>query len=264
MNLLRCRKLIDNAISRFELDLSSWVVLTEAATRCFMLTPLIAALAGAKRVYALTRDSPHGSAELVRDETMALARRWGVANQIEVLFDRTDPRIEEADIVTNLGFVRPLDAAFLARLKSTAVIPLMWETWEYRAEDLDLSECRSLGIPVLGTNEHHAELAIFGYVGQVALKLLLESDIEVYGSHLVVLGSGEFAEVVTGRLRAAGAVVVEIDSREEGGLLSSKAQQELRQADALVVVEHHTARMLIGKHGELEAADLYDLNPALV
>jgi len=264
MNLTRCRRLIDGAIATFELDLSSRVLLTEAATNYYMLTPLIAALAGAEQVYALTRNSSYGTAEKIRDETTMLARRWGVDARIEVLVDRTDRRIEEADIVTNLGFVRPLDAAFLARLKPTVAVPLMWETWEWRPEDLDLAECRRLGIPVLGTNEHHPELSTFRYIGHIALKLLLESDIEVLKSRIVIVGSGDFAAEASATVRAAGAHVVVLDPREREGLRSDVARESLRAADALVVVEHHTREMLIGTPGQLEAHELCQLNPALV
>ena len=50
MNETRCHQLINQAISLFALDLSNMIVLTEAATGYYMLTPLIAALAGAERV----------------------------------------------------------------------------------------------------------------------------------------------------------------------------------------------------------------------
>src|SRR5438034_8191063 len=85
MNEPRVRWLMEKAIEAFELDLSGLVVLTEAATGYYQLTPLIAALAGADRVLALTRDSQFGPAVDVRDATLALAARWGVDERIEVL-----------------------------------------------------------------------------------------------------------------------------------------------------------------------------------
>jgi hypothetical protein len=263
INELRCRKLIERAISTFELELSDRIVLTEAATGYYMLTPLIAALAGAERVLALTRDSHYGQASEVCNATMNLARRWGVASRIDVLCSRKDDRIAQADIVTNLGFVRPLNASFLSRLKPTVVIPLMWETWEYRSEDLDLPECRRLGIPVLGTNEHHPNLRIFDYIGHIAVKLLHASDIEIFRSGVVVIGSGEFAEQTMSTLQSAGAEVTLIDSQIQGSLKSLAARRALKSADALVFVEHHSRRMLIGSQGEIGVSELHSLNPSL-
>ena len=71
-NLVRARRLIDQAIAKLELNLSDLMVLTEAATGNFIYTPLIAAIAGAKQVLAITRDSRFGTAQTVRWQTMDL------------------------------------------------------------------------------------------------------------------------------------------------------------------------------------------------
>jgi hypothetical protein len=261
MNEKRCRLLIERAIGTFDLGLAGLRVLTEAATGYYKLTPLIAALAGAEHVYALAADSRYGGAGEIREETLRLAALWGVGDRVSVLLSREDPRIGMADVVTNLGFVRPLDADFLRRLKRGAVIPLMWETWEYRAEDLDLAECRRLDIPVLGTNEHHPDLRIFEYIGHVALKLLFVAEIEVFRSRVVVAGGGEFAEQTVAALSNAGAQVTHVDTVEPGALASAASKSALRQADAVVVVEHHSRRMLIGPGGDISVGELVELNP---
>lgn len=261
---LRCRRLVEQAISQFSLNLQDYVVLSENATGYYILTPMIAALAGAKKVYALSRDSVYGTAKEACNTAISLAHRWGVSDRVSILFSREDDRIGEADIVTNLGFVRPIDASFLRRLKSTAVIPLMWETWEYRNEDLDLRECRRLGIPVLGTDEHHPLLKTFEYIGHVALKLLFDLDIEVFGSKILVIGSGEFGKITSNTLNAAGAQVTLLNPQIWESTLHKFPRNILREADALVVVEHRDPKILIGTHGLIDAGDLYSLNPGLV
>jgi len=212
MNVSRAYKVIQTSISTFSLDLSGLVVLTEAATGYYMLTPLIGALAGADAVYALSLDSRFGEAKDIQREIMKMARTWKVGDKIKILNDRSDTRLGNVDIVTNLGFVRPLDLAFLKRLKRTAVVPLMWETWEYRADDLDLAACRKLGISVLGTNEHHVSLRTFEYIGYVAIKLLMEAGIEVFQSKIVVLGAGEFCDHTLRTLKALKAKVTPFSS----------------------------------------------------
>lgn len=263
-NELRCRRLVEGAIGQFSLNLQDHIVLTEAATGYYILTPLIAALAGAKRVYALAGDSIYGTAEEASAATVDLAQHWNVKDRIVILFSRGDDRIGEADIVTNLGFVRPLDAYFLRRLKWNVVIPLMFETWEYREGDLNLPECRKLGIPVLGTNEHHPDLRTFEYIGLVAMKLLFEIGIEVFRSNIIVMGSGEFAEQVILSLREANATVTFLSTEKESNFVSTSAWQALKEAEAVVVVEHQNHDMLIGKDGEIKAEELYAINPLLV
>ena len=262
-NGARCRRLVDEAINTFSLNLRGNVVLTEAATGYYALTPIIAALSGAEYVYALTKDSRYGSADKVKDNILELALNWGVKDKIEVLFFRDDHRIEQADIVTNLGFVRPLDSEFLHRLKSTVVIPLMWETWEYRSEDLDLEECRRLGIPVLGTNEHHLGLETFRYIGQLAMKLLFKLDIEIFRSKITVIAGGEFGNYTVQSLQNAGASVAQIHIDKGESLQASIGQELLSDCDAIVMDEHNCHDLLIGQGGQLTAKKLYELNPSI-
>jgi hypothetical protein len=264
MNENRVRRLVDESITTFNLDLSGLTVLTEAATGYYVLTPIIAAIANANKVYAITRDSRYGSGQTVRDRTLDLARQWNLSDQIEIVFSKNDKRIGEADIVTNLGFVRPLDSPLLNQLKSTAVIPLMWETWEYRSEDIDLTECFRLGIPVLGTNEHHPLLETQRYIGPLALKLLFELDIEVYQSNILVVGSGDFGKYTLQSLKNAKATVHQIQAVDGETLSTDEVKSMLTECDAIVFVEHLCRDLLLGRGGQLTAQVLHELNPGIV
>jgi hypothetical protein len=262
MNLIRIGKLIEQAVAKFELDLSNLTVFTEAATGHYALTATIAASARAEKVLAIAADSRYGTASEAAEATLALARDRKVVNRIEVIRSKTDQRIAQADIITNLGFVRPIDKALLRHLKQTAVIPLMWETWEFRPEDLDLEAARGSGIAVLGTNEHHPDLMIPGYVGHIALKLLLETEVEVYRSEIVVIGSGEFAVQTQATLGSAGAKVTLVPATRES-LRSEPARQAFRSADAIVLMEHQERNQIIGAKGMITAPELHELNPVL-
>ena len=262
LNDRRVRRLIDQAAGTFRLDLRDLVVLTEAATGYYALTPLIAAIGGAAKVLALARDSRFGSGEDVARDLMQRAEAWGVADRMAVLTSRSDHRLADVDVVTNLGMVRPIDADLLARLGPHAAVALMWETWEYRPEDLDLAACRRLGVPVLGTDEHHASLRIFDYIGELAVKLLHQLEIEVFRSQVVVLGSGEFAQSTRTALASLGAEVTGLDQLTSDSLRDASART-VASADALVVVEHHKRHLLVGPDGDLDLAALADLNPGL-
>lgn len=260
MNINRIKRLISESIFDFSLDLSGFCILTEAATGYYMFTPIIAALAHADYVLALTKDSQYGKASEVRENTMKLARNWHVDDRIHIIYDRNHKLIGNADIITNLGFVRPIDSSFLKRLKKTAVVPLMWETWEFRDEDIDLEACRRLQIPVLGTNEHHPDLRIFDYIGYIALKLLLEAEIEILNTKIAILGKGEFADQVHNTLKSVRADVCVIFQENCKNSNIEKAKDILKQIDALIVAEHHERKELIGAEGLITPKEISELN----
>lgn len=122
-NTLRMVRLMREAIARVKLDLSGMVIVTEAATGAYAVTPVIAALAGAHRVYAMARSSKYGAFQEVVEQTQSLAELAGVQESIEVVNRITKRMIGQADIITNSGHVRPIDARKIGWMKSTAVIP---------------------------------------------------------------------------------------------------------------------------------------------
>ena len=261
MNIKRIEKLIGAAIDTYNLNLSGLTVFTEAASGNYVVTPLIAALAGSDHVFAITRDSRYGKAVDVRNFTLELAQRWGVGDRVEVVSDKLPSILSQVDIVTNLGFVRPIDKNMIAHLKPTAVLPLMWETWEFREADLDLAECRRVGIMVLGTNEREARLDLFTYVGYLAVKLAFELEIEIYRSKVVVVGSGPFGESSVKVFDKLEADVRYIDLSTGGSLETKSAKSTLHDADLAVLVEHHSPACLIGSEGQINVDELLALSP---
>jgi hypothetical protein len=147
----RLSKLMRDAIRRCQLDLSKMVVFTEAASDAWVVTPILAAMAGAKQVFALTRSSRYGTIDEIARLTSDLARAEAVSDRIEIISDKRADIVAQADIITNSGHVRPIDAQMVEWMKPIAVIPLMIEAWEFRSSDVELTACRQLGIPVAGT-----------------------------------------------------------------------------------------------------------------
>jgi len=261
MNNYRCKKLIFDSIKSIGLNLEGKVVLTEAATGYYALMPSIAAIAGAEKVLALTRNSRYGTEKKACEETMQFAEHCNIDQKIDVLFSRDDPRIRQADIVTNSGFVRPINNTLLSLLKPTVVIPLMFETWEFRPEDIDILECRKRNIPVLGTNEHHPELNIFQYVGIIAVKLLLEIDIEIFNSILIIIGNGEFSTITNTILTKLGAKTYIISSDNKDRLIFP--QDILRNADAIIIAEHQNKNDLICNNSLISPSALKQFAPGI-
>jgi hypothetical protein len=210
LNPDRLERLMTAAVARCELDLAGFVVLTEAATGPYVVTPILAALAGADRVFAMTRPSRHGTVAEVAGQTFTLAGRVGVADRIRVITEKSPQVIEQADIVTNSGHLRPLDSDTVRCMKSSAVIPLMYEAWELRPGEVDLTACRAKGIRVAGTNERHPNVDVLSYLGVMAVKLLADAGVAVYRSRLVVLCDNPFARHLELGLKSAGAEVTSV------------------------------------------------------
>ena len=209
MDVKRLVRLAEASVADMRIDLDDAVVVTEAATGAYAITPIIAALAGARHVYGFTRSTAHGSvAEVVR-QTRDLAVGAGVLDLIEVRTDRPLSVIAEADVVTNSGHVRPIDREVIRRMRPGAALPLMFESWEIQAGrfDLALDEAVDRGIRVAGTNERHPLVDVFSYLGTMAVKLLFDAGTAVRNTRIVVACDNPFASYLEAGLASAGAVV---------------------------------------------------------
>lgn len=214
----RLLRLVRRSVAECGLDLRGATVLTEAATGAYVVTPVIAALGGAGRVHAVTRPTRYGSvAEVVR-QTSRLAELAGVAGRIEVRPELTADLVGSADVVTNSGHLRPLDARVVGWMRPDAVVPLMFEAWEIDLgrEDVDLAAMRARGIRYAGTNERHPAVDVFSYLGPMAVRLLGDAAVAVRGCRIVVLCDNPFREYLVAGLVTAGADVVAASRFEPG------------------------------------------------
>jgi hypothetical protein len=220
---------IANFTRALELDLAGVRVLTEAATGAYRVTPVIAAAAGAD-VVAVTRNSRYGSVEEVRRQTFALADAVRPSGKITVV-EKLDPAaIAAADVVTNSGHLRPLDAPFISKMKPGAVVSLMYEAWEYRETDVDLEECRRRSVLVGATNENHPKLRVFDYLGMLAVHGLLRLQIPVALSRIGLVSDNPFCPSILRTLQGCGA-----DVRVVGDML--KTELPRTKWDAVVVAD---------------------------
>jgi hypothetical protein len=202
----RLVSLMKAAIRRLGLELDRHAVLTEAATGAYAVTPVLAALAGA-RVFALANATRYASADEIEEATLGLAETAGVRDCIELIYEKSPAILGRIDVVTNSGQVRPIDRTMVPHLKSTCVVPLMYEAWEYRSADVDLDACRSRGIVVAGTNEQHPAVDVFSFLGMLAVRQLHDAGIAVHGSNIVSLCDNDFAPFITSGLQSCGAKV---------------------------------------------------------
>lgn len=170
------------------------------------MTPVIAALAGAE-VTALAKQTDYGNVDEIFDQTRTLADSCGVWDRIEIVESLDDRHLASVDIVTNSGHLRPLDANRVSRMRPGAVIPLMYESWELRASDVDLDACRRRGVRVGGTNERHPAVGVFDYLGLIVVKTALCEGHCLIGERCLVISDNDFGKYVHRSLEANGATV---------------------------------------------------------
>ncbi|HJU16610.1 MAG TPA: hypothetical protein VJ770_09070 [Stellaceae bacterium] len=204
---IRLVALMRRAIAATGLDLSDMTVLTEAASGAYGVTPIIAAMAGARRVHAFTRPSRYGSVLDVTDWTSQLATAAGVAAHIDIIEEVSPNILGNVDIVTNSGHLRPLTTDLIDHLPDSAVIALMFEAWEFRSEDIDLQACRRRCIPVVGVNERHEAVDVFSFLGPLCAKELHDCGLAVCRNRIALICDNEFTEPIMRGLVGLGAHV---------------------------------------------------------
>lgn len=170
LNSYRLVSLMRQAIERCNLQLQNAIVFTEGATGAYAVTPVIAAMSGAAHVFVIVRGGRYGTAEQVRANILELAEIAGVSKCIEFVTEKKQIDVAQADIVTNSGHVRPINAEMIEWMKPNSVIGLMYEAWEFRHEDVDLNACRQRGIQVVGINERHPDVDVFSFLGISTLR----------------------------------------------------------------------------------------------
>ena len=242
-DLKKIERLIKEAVNKFELDLTNLSILTETGSNKFVVTSLIASAANAKNVFAVTRDSKFGKA----DEIIKYSKEISDALDCKNIQFSSKPAFNFAhmsDIVTNLGFVRPINKKLIEQLPSHAVISLMWEPWEFRHEDLDIESAKNQEILVLGTKETDSRLKTFEYVGILATKLLLEKEVEIIDSNILIIASNPFGQHIKNVLSSikANCLLVSPESDQPFSIESIN----FKELDAIIVAENKVPVEIIG------------------
>ncbi|MFC1504998.1 hypothetical protein ACFL5W_00630 [Thermodesulfobacteriota bacterium] len=268
LNDLRVLTLIKKLIERFDLNLNHLTVFTELATGPYLYPALIAALANARKVYAISKNSKYGKATDSIKRGLLLADELGVSSKIKFVKKKFRKHLSQCDIITNTGFVRPIRAYHIESFKKTAVIPLMWETWEFRDADIDLYACKQNRILVLGTNEHKEPCNMAPYSGLLAVKLLFDLGLEVYRNRILLLGGQPtLGGSIYKTLVALGAKVKMFSKVQSSGKTYDTLQKYFNRygssVDCILVAEHIDRRILIGEDGILSPTDIKKVNPAI-
>ena len=243
--------------------------MTEAASGPYVSTPILAAMAGAEGVLALTQSTIYGTAQEIADFTVKIADLAGVRSRIDIVTRKSRSLVSKADIVTNSGHVRPIDQRMISWMKSTAVVPLMYEAWEFRRSDVDITACMEKGIAVAGTNETNPALDVFSYLGIMAVKLLLDAGVAVHSSSILTVCDNPFAGFIKRGLVNAGANVdvyatfadVPPDREYDAILLASRPKSEfsIGAVEARVIADNWPGAVLAQYWGDVDRQALEDV-----
>jgi hypothetical protein len=257
----RVDRLMRSAISAMDLDLTGITVLTEAASGFYSTTCLMAGLAGARRVVAITRDSEWGPSDVVVEEVQASAERLGIADRLQFESEVTPLVVRNCNLVTNLGFVRPLNDRMMSALPNDAAVSLMCEPWEVRLSDVDIVSAIRRAVAVAGTNESHMLVRTLDYLGPLAGKLMLEAKKEIVESEVLVVASEPFAKPIRDWLLSAGASRVDLKLPSNSSL---EVSARFGHLDAVLVAHMGKNSLGVGEHNSLSPSLLADFGAALL
>lgn len=257
-------KLID-AVERLNLDLQGKVVLTEAATGAYVVTPVIAAMAGAK-VYAFAKSSSYGTVEEVFDFTDELCSEFS-GLKINYIDQLLSTHLSEADLITNSGHLRPLNKEKLQHIKPGAVISLMYEAWEIRMADIDAEYCRARKILIGATNERHPSVDVFNYLGDMALRLIFDAGACPYKNKFVLICNNDFGPYIAKVLSKICFQLGVIDlpknrSRYPQGIMwlsdfpSLKISQEFADSEAIIFTAGPFEQVWFARGGVLDLTEV--------
>jgi len=257
-------------VQALQLDLKGKIVLTEAATGAYIVTPILAAIAGAK-VFAFSKTTRYGSLDEVFASTRELANTYKEFPLDIHFIDRISPEtVAEADIITNAGHLRPLNESMLSNAKDEMVIPLMYEAWEWRDADMDIKYIRKRGFRIGATNERHPQVDVFNYLGDMALKQIFDSGICPYKNKFILLCNNDFGPFIARVLSAVcdGLAVIDKDENRDrynpaqvdwiGGFPELRIPESYRDAEAVIFTAYPFDQDWIGGKAPIKLSQIRD------
>lgn len=247
---------IQKAINDLKLDLSGLTILTEAASNIFIVTPLIALMAKAKKVYAISQTTQYGTFVSIKKNTQKVAVKMGLQNSsLEIIHKNKFKDYDKVNIITNLGHVRPIDEKILSLLKKDTVISYMCESWEYRPDDLDLKLCNKYGILVYGINEEYPLVNCFREIGLIALKLIFESKISLLDTQIAIISRDKFGITILKTIRQFNKKAILFNKFDKN------LANQLNNLDLLIVADYKYPGTIIGSKGIIRPSILKKQSP---
>ena len=255
-------------VKALNLDLKGKTVLTEAASGAYIVTPVLAALAGAK-VFAFSKTTRYGTLEDVFTRTRELADSFReFPLDIQFIEEITAGIVAQADMITNSGHLRPLNETLLSKAKDELVIPLMYEAWEWRNADMDIQYIRKRGFKIGATNERHPDVDVFNYLGDMALKQIFDAGICAYKNRFILLCNNDFGPFIAKTLSGICEGLAVIDKNDHRNLYNSEKvdwiggfpdvviPEKYRNAEAVIFTAYPFDQTWIGEKTSIDVQQI--------
>lgn len=256
----RAKKIIVETIRFLNLDLTGISVLTEVGTGLFNYTPIIAQFANASKIYALAKDNTYGNSFDAINACKEKLKYFKLKSENIYFAENTLPEefLSNSQIITNSGNLRPLDASKLKLVTKGAAIPLMYEAWELRNDDLDIRYCKENNISVAGTWENYPGLEIFNYCKNLIIKIAFEAGFEIKSNKIIVWSDDHFGKLAYEGFTQLGAREVTLVSNP------NDLYNKIENADFIFFCNYKSTDILLAEKASiLDLKYLKKLNPSV-
>jgi hypothetical protein len=244
-------------VEKYEIDCTGLNILTEAASGSYFFNPLIPIISNANKVMTFCKSSRYGTVEQIEEEMTNVFSELGYLENYQFHKVLNKECLSQADIVTNSGHLRPFDEELICSLKNTAVIPLMWEPWEIREGEIDISMAKERKILIMGTDEHSAPCDMRPYGLLTALHLMMEHKVGIIDDRILLIGSQPTLAIpIEKGLRSLGIACKRIGTDDS----ESEIHKSLAWATYILVAEHLDERLIIGQGGLIETDEVASNN----
>lgn len=188
-------------------DLSGLTVVTGTGTGADGIVPTIAALAGAKHVFALTREyGLYPTAAEAASATLELARQADVLARIKICDRMTHRSWAEVDILVNCKPVQPISRSIIELLPPRAVVGLMAASWEVAPHTVDLDACAEAGIKAAGLKLDHPDMNLLPELGRLCALLVEEAEVFLHDAPVAILCNTPCGPFIERELKWRGAL----------------------------------------------------------
>lgn len=251
----RLIKLIRQSIKNYKLDLSGYSILLPVLSKEPMLIPLIASLAGAREIYAISKDLT-----LVKEIT-SYKNELNLESSFYFIEKETPQILKGLDIVIKGDIAPIIDDTVAASFKKQCIISLFPKNLDFaKANGINLEACAKNKIPVVSLDPGDPSLSLFKHISSLVIKKLNGCDIDIFKSKILLVGSGNLLENILVTLKSAGCQVFAVytDKSETREYVS----KHIGEADAIVLADYPSKQQtIIGNNGIIRIADLVDVNP---
>lgn len=253
---MRNIELIKEIIDKMNINLSGLTVLTECASAAYAFTPILCALAGAK-VYSLGKDTSYGSFASNKKFIEDCLKTLNLEKNVHFFKDELNGNLySDIDIYLNLGMLRPITEEKITTLKKTAVIPLMWEAFEFRPYEIDLEQAIKHDIPVIGCAEKNSIFNIFEYNGYMILKMLFEMGLEIHQNKVLLCGDDVLGKSIFNFLDKLTLSKLDFLQAEQYSDLKKKISEH--QYDVMIIADMKYKKDIISESGLISAEQIVE------